>query len=240
MGLLKPVKDVPGIDYYEYREIDYWDKFRYRARLILPGVRYTYWAKDITEWKELVSKSRYNYYSGGPTKQKKLELLANEQVISKFLDFKNKHSKSKEKSAYIRIEGETTAIFSNDLVLLQELKDWKVPINFTEVVKNQFSGVKYFTYEPIHNYRVYFKSKRVEQNVQSELRHLLNKNKSLTPSNAFNKWLYGSTKNLWKSRWMSSAYFIDYNDESTLSYLALMHGDLLGRKYKLEKRPDPI
>jgi hypothetical protein len=90
----------------------------------------------------------------------------------------------------------------------------------------------------MHNYRVYFKSKRVEQNVQSELRNLLNKNKSLTPSNAFNKWLYGSTKNLWKSRWMSSAYFIDYDDESTLSYLALMHGDLLGRKYKLEKRPD--
>jgi hypothetical protein len=45
---------------------------------------------------------------------------------------------------------------------------------------------------------------------------------------------------LWTFRYTSAAHFIDYDDESTLSYLALMHGEVLGKKYKLEKRPDIV
>jgi hypothetical protein len=30
------------------------------------------------------------------------------------------------------------------------------------------------------------------------------------------------------------------NPNNPLSYLALMHGNMLGKRYKLEKRPDPI
>ena len=34
--------------------------------------------------------------------------------------------------------------------------------------------------------------------------------------------------------------FIDYDDESTISYLALIYGDMLGKRYKLEQRPEAI
>ncbi len=45
MGLLKSVKDVPGIDFYEYRDSDYYNKYEYRARFQLVGVRYTWYIK---------------------------------------------------------------------------------------------------------------------------------------------------------------------------------------------------
>jgi len=45
---------------------------------------------------------------------------------------------------------------------------------------------------------------------------------------------------MWYFKFSSSSYFIYYDDEITLCYLALMHGEILGKKYKLEKRPDPI
>ena len=44
----------------------------------------------------------------------------------------------------------------------------------------------------------------------------------------------------WKYRYTNANHFIEYDDESTLSYLALMHGEILGKRYKLEKRPEPI
>jgi hypothetical protein len=49
-----------------------------------------------------------------------------------------------------------------------------------------------------------------------------------------------SKRYAWKQRYSSASYFIDYDDESTLSYLALLYGEMLGKKYKLEKRADPV
>ena len=46
MGLLKSVKDVPGIDFYEYRDSDYYNKYEYRARFNLVGVRYTWYVEN--------------------------------------------------------------------------------------------------------------------------------------------------------------------------------------------------
>ena len=37
----------------------------------------------------------------------------------------------------------------------------------------------------------------------------------------------------------SAMHYIDYDDEATLSYLSLMHDGVFGKRYKLEKRPDP-
>ena len=49
-----------------------------------------------------------------------------------------------------------------------------------------------------------------------------------------------NNQNSWRYRFSSSTHFIDYDDESILSYIALMHGDMLGKRYKLEKLPEDI
>ena len=99
-----------------------------------------------------------------------------------------------------------------------------------------------FVDEPKHKFRVYLKSKRVEDGFLEELKSTMERQKQLYPSNALRSWMSRDNKRwgIWHFRWTSAAHFIDYDDESTLSYLALMYGDILGKKYKLEKRPDNI
>lgn len=237
MGLLKSVDDVPGIDFYEYREYDYWDKFKYRARCKLPGVRFTYYVKNIDEWKQRVSKGKFGYRSTF-SEDEKSEILQHAPSIEKFLELKNDLKISKKGT--IRIEGDTTAIFSNDLQFLHSLKVWFNDVDFTEVQKSEFAGIKYFVNEPEYKYRIYLKSKRVDSNLVNELKELFIRQPKLHPSNAMKNWFSLSRQSQWKSRFISSSYFIEYDDESTLSYLALLYPDILGRRYKLEKRPDTV
>ena len=237
MGLLKSVDDVPGIDYYEYREYDYWDKFKYRARCKLPGVRFTYYAKNIEEWKERVNKGSYGFRSRLSDKEKD-EMLQHETTIEKFLELKKEFKTSKKGT--IRIEGDITAVFSNDLQFLHSLKTWMNNIDFTEVQKSEFAGVKQFVNEPAHKYRIYLKSKRIDNSLCKDLRDFFIRQPKLNPSKAFKAWFNLTLANQWKSRFLSSSYFIEYDDESTLSYLALLYPDILGRRYKLEKRPDTV
>ena len=236
MGLLKSVDNVPGIDYYDYREYDYYDKFKYRARFKLPGVRFTYWAKNIDEWKDRVENSRWGFTRSKPTLQEKQTILQYAPNVEKFLELKQLFKKNK--NGIIRIEGETTAIFSNDLNFLHSLNSWTLETDYTEVQKSAIIGTKFFVKEPLRKYRVYLKSRRVDQSLNKELNELFARQKSLIPSKALKLWTTNTVSSPWRSRFLSSAYFIEYDDESTLSYLALMYPDILGRRYKLEKRPE--
>jgi hypothetical protein len=96
--------------------------------------------------------------------------------------------------------------------------------------------------KPKHKFRVYLKSRRVEGSFAEDLYNMFKKNKSLYPSPALKHWAKGSKGNQssWRYRFSNASHFIDYDDESVLSYLALLHGDMLGKRYKLEKRPDPV
>ena len=88
------------------------------------------------------------------------------------------------------------------------------------------------------------KSKRVEGSFAVDLHETFKKNKQLYPSPALVQWAKGSAKHgnqhSWKYRYSNASHFIDYDDESVLSYLALLYGDMLGKRYKLEKRPEPV
>lgn len=236
MGLLKLVENVPGINYYEYRDHNYWSEYKYRARVKVPGGRITYFSENILDWRKRVDLGSYAYRKQLTAIEKK-ELLNKEHIVAQFLDLRKtlKHSKT----GMVRTEGITAAIFSNDLAFLHSLKDWNIDIDFTEVKTSEFSGTKYFIKEPKSKFRVYLKSKRVGLTVYNELRDFLSSRADLRPSKALTEWCVGSNKvHKWKFNWISSSYFIEYNDEATITYLLLMYDDILGRKYKLEKRPE--
>lgn len=235
MASLKSVDDVEGIDYYEYRDRDYYSKFKYRARVRFHGLALTYYAKDIDQFLERLDKANLRW-----RRLDKNLVRNNLEVVTQFLDLKNTIKKDS-KNFMIRIEGDTAAIFCNDLAKIQNLLDIpNLDVDYTEAITSSFSGTKYFVREPKHKFRVYFKSKIAEQSTVSDLKEILSKNRSLHPSKALLAWLYKTRQNTWHHRYISSAFSIDYDDENTISYLAIMLGDLLGHKYKLEKRPDPI
>ncbi len=241
MALLKSVKDVPGIDFYEYRDTLYYNKYQYRARFTLEGVRYTWYSKTPEDLEKRLNNTKPAYY--GVRDEDRSTVTDNLETLKKFITWRNQ--RKVDKKASIRVEFNTVAVFSTDLALLKTLEclGHGVVVDYTEAQTSNFVGVKTFAKEPNHMYRVYLKSKTVQHNLIKDLKDLVDRSPDLHPCPSLNYWLQlGSNQggtNSWRYRYTCSTHFIDYDDESSLSYLALMHGEYLGKRYKLEKRPDP-
>lgn len=236
MGLLKSIDNVSGIDYYEYRDIQYYGKYDYRLRIKVPCVRYAYWCKKPEDLDDKLQGKSGKYYN--VRKEDKQTVTDHLPALKAVVELQNTRKK---KNLGLRVEGSTVAVFGNDLAELQTISATfgsNYDPDYTQVQTSSFAGTKYFVGEPKHKYRVYLKSKRVEEKFPSELDALIKRVTGLHPSEALRFWI--KRKAHWQWKWSSASHFIDYDDESTLSYLALMHGDMLGKKYKLEKRPDPV
>ncbi len=241
MALLKSVDNVPGIQYYEYRDNTFYNKYEYRMRVKIPCVNYSWYCKSP---KDLDDKLNGKHNSYGNVRKEDIQTVQDNLVALKAIITLQK-SRRETKDLGMRIEGKTVAFFSNDLNALKNLENdigTQYEYDYTQVQTSQYAGVKFFVNEPKHKYRVYLKSKRVDDNFHVELRETIKRQPSLHPSPALRRWMNNDGKRygIWYFRWSSSAHFIDYDDESTLSYLALMHGEMIGKKYKLEKRPDNI
>lgn len=217
------------------RETLYYGKYRYRARLKLFGLNRTYQAKSIIDVLERIRK-----YSR--PKDDEIDV----DNISRFIDWRNKYANpdsTLEKQVMIRVESMTAGVFSNDLQLLKTLEfiAGSDAVDYTEIDTSIPTGIKYFVKKPRYNYRLYLKSKRVNDKFISELSRFIERYKEtdtvIVPSEALKKWLKGNVKH-WLHHYCSSHYYIEYNDESTHSLIGLMFGDMISRRFKLEKRPD--
>jgi hypothetical protein len=208
-------------------------------RVKIPCIRYTYTCKKSDDLDRKIA-GRFKGY--GNIKKEDLKTVVDHvHALKAIIDLQ---SSRKDKNIGLRIESNTVALFSNDLQTLHDLKSTiglQYQYNVTQAQTSEYAGIKEFVGEPKHKFRVYLKSKRVSDTFVTELSQLFARTPNLHPSNALTAWINPKTSRYaWKQRYSSASYFIDYDDESTLSYLALMYGEMLGKKYKLEKRPDPV
>ena len=241
MALLRSVNNVPNIDYYEYRETNFYNKYRYRAKLTIDGLSYTRYVSTTTALLTRLT---------GPNRTKIREhtlnqVMANITELNNYINWRNTHTKSK--SVTCRLEMNTVSIYSNDLDLLLTLKDLGlVTVNITEAQLEKFAGTKYYVNKPKHNYRIYLRGVYFDdKNFVKDLYNTIKISKELVPSKALKEWLdrYISRPTLvtsWKYSRTDGNHSIDYDNESTLSYLLLMYGHMLGKRYKLEKRPELV
>ena len=225
MGLLKLATDIPNIDFYDYRDSDYYGKYKYRVRFSLEGVRYAMYEKNFDG---LIK--RYNVLTGW----KKIKdadrpvVTENLEALGKFIDFRNMLKENN--TGLVRVESNKISIFSNDLELLKTSESIKNGIfyDYTETQINNFVGIKSFVNEPKHKYRVYLKSKLIQNSFITQLDELLKRSTDLHPSPSLKYWLQGYNNNApswsWRYRYTNSNHFIDYDEETLLSYLALMIG----------------
>ena len=143
MGLLKLATDIQGIDFYDYRDSDYYGKYKYRVRFSIEGVRYAMYEKNfdglmkryntITGWKKIKDADR-------PVVTENLEALG------KFIDFRNMLKENN--NGVVRIECSKISIFGNDLALLKiEDKDYKQPKAIPYAIRRNISdlGEEIFT-----------------------------------------------------------------------------------------------
>lgn len=242
MALLKSVTNVPDINYYEYKDSLFYNKYKYRLRMHVDGVRYTYWCNTTQDLKDKINGNhKRSYFSIKP--QDADIVFKNINALNAFIEINNE--RKTEKNYTVRLEGNRVSIFSNDLDQLKNMEKRigsKYKLDYTEAHTHGFSGVKYFVNEPKYKYRIYLKSKRINESIFNDLIDTLKKQKKIYPSKALQKWLNRdeSRYHSWSFLWTSSGHFMEYDEESTYSYLSLVHGDILGKKYKLEKRPDTV
>lgn len=217
----------PIINKYEERDHYYYNKFKYRAKFHLKGIRASIFCDNKIELPNRLDRPRSKFFKDWS----EIDI----KPIENWIDWRNANKPTKLMT--YRIEGNSVSVFSNELDLLESLKTLgkEISIEYTEV-RNvlTYVGTKTFIREPKHKFRIYLKAVKVDLNVLDNLRNLICTNKSLYPSKALKDWL--SVTPSWRHRYTNASHFIDYDDEGMLTYLVIMHGNVFGKKIKLEKR----
>ena len=199
----------------------YYNKHKYRVQIFEPYVHLLRWYKSISEVKLAL----------GDETRKNLSVQPDFTKIRKIIKIKNMFEKLDD--AAIRQEGDKITFYCNDTDLIDQIGK-SIPDSTVSEVALLPAGVKYFTNEPDHKYRVYLKSKRIQSELKSELLDYLTRTTSVTPSGALSKWMNYSVK--YQHVYTQQNFFVDYDDAHTLTMMHLLFPSLIGKSFKLEKR----
>ena len=161
--------------------------------------------------------------------------------LAKYVDWKWKKKKIYGSEFICRSGGHTITVYANDLDILKSVESH---VNDTDFVYYSAEltipiGVKYFKNEPKHKFRVYLKSRNITKEKKEEIARIITRyqgSNTFSPCRALNDWLF-LNNNKWNMLLTQASYFFDYDEESTLTLLAFLLGDLLSKNYKLEKQP---
>jgi hypothetical protein len=223
--------------YVESRDKLYYNKYKYRARYYCRGLEVLLWAhtEERIREKMIVHQKRYGH--------------SNLDGVIKFFNWREKLDTTS-KNFTIRTENNIAAVFSNDLDFLRTLEGKGCAVDYTMVDESIPAGVKYFKNEPKHKYRFHLKSRRVNDGFALQLAKWIEKYKGtntvIEPSAALKIWLEESYKTQqrgpgrsypWRLLYTSGHYYIDYDEESTLTLFMLVFDGMISKKYKLLKRP---
>jgi hypothetical protein len=233
MDSLMSSAKLPDIDLIDYRDVLYYGKYRYRARVTMPGLAWIHGCDTMLDYLKRLDTNR-RYYD-----KNRIAAIDLDDIES-FIDWRNVNVKIN-KTCTIRVESNTAGVFSNDLALLQGLRQLTPAVDISEIIDIAPTGIKTFVKEPKHKYRVYLKSKRVKDTFKDELSEFINRYKNtktvIVPSDALRQWLKGHYKS-WHINYCSAHYYIEFDEESTNTLLSMMFGDMIKRRFKLEKRQD--
>jgi hypothetical protein len=242
MGILKKAVNIPNVDFVEYKHTKYYRKYQYRAEMNLPGAQLAY-LNDIdaieAEAEERACFARENAYRWLSNSESLLEdVRENKNHLIKYLDWVAKNRELKIITTKVNRYVDSAFIYCDDLQELLTLNDiLPVKVVITQVELEQSIDVMYFVEKPPHNYRIYMNSKFVmEENIYEKLSETFSKSVDLFPSPSLLHWV----KHYSHTFYSNPYHFIDYDHESTVSFLMLRYGSLFGKRYKLEKRSTPI
>lgn len=212
----------------EDREKLYFNQYMYRGTVKAKQLYYANGVSSFDEYKSMIDHAMLNVRAWR-TKVNIDEI--DFDLIEKIVNFKN-NRKHIEKCIY-RHEGDKMAVFTNDTAILEKLLDICPDAKFTQLVLSP-AGVKYFKKDPPANYRVYLKSKRIEADTRESIIDFFMTRNIATPSGTLLRNLHSQSQ--WQNSYINTGQYIDFNDESTLTYMSLIFPGIIGKTYKLEKK----
>jgi hypothetical protein len=201
----------------------YWNRFQYRARVRIDGLRMAYGARSI---EDVVNNLEYSKSWG-----RRLPVI-DYISLEKWLSYKILH---KDK-LLVRIEGDVAGVFSNDLECLKNIESYGiVPLDYTQACSDEPNGVMYFKNEPKFKYRSYMRARRIDDGTKQEIKEFIQRY-NLKPCNALESWLDGS-KYKFVSSYIPNTYSISYDDDKIPMLMSMILPGIFNKHYKLEKRP---
>lgn len=218
----------------EERNTLWYNSYTHRATVHIPGIRFAYYGKN---WQEVHQRMISNDYIPGRDKN---EFFENIENIQKFWEWRTQ-SNITSSVRFNKCDKNTLSLFTSEPQLVENLP-FSSQSTYSYVVVPVQSNVKYFAKPPKHNYRIYLKSKRLTHEVSEKfIEWLTVHSDKFYPSAAFKyRHIVRSTWRGWRiahrNTYISSQWYIEYDDEMLHSWLLLCWGELLGRNYKLEKR----
>jgi hypothetical protein len=151
-------------------------------------------------------------------------------IIQKFMTWREANSKK----VQIRLEFNKVHFYSNDIPTLETILDISPNVDCYEALDLQVpAGIKYFSTQPKFEYRIYLKDLLLGEDDYKELKKF---HYRYEYSSEF-KFSPGLTYILKNNRRYIIKYFIDCKTENSVTHLYLLFSHILGKKYKLEKRP---
>jgi hypothetical protein len=221
----------------EKRNSLFFGKYQYRAKCKVNGAVYTYYTKTLEEFKTKMAKKAENPPSYTEVLLSnwriRIDLIDYDQ-IGKYFDWRETTPRDKYMS---RIQGNSISFFSDDLELLKSLDvlDENLEISIADLIGN---NVIYFKKEPEFKYRTYFRGKKAPDNFREEIQSFMDRYGNIASfCPALKRFINDMTSRRHWYRYLHSSYYVDYNDESTLTLLHMFFGSMLAKTYSLQKEP---
>lgn len=221
----------------EKRSSLFFGKYKYRAKCRVNGAGYTYYTKNLEEFKIKMAKraERAPTYVEVmlPDWRRRVDHIDYEQ-IGRYFDWRDS---ANSETYMLRIQGDNISFFSDDIELLKTLDniDNDLEISIAEIIGK---NVLYFKKEPEYKFRTFFRGKKMPDNFRQDVVQFIERySNTANICPALKKLVSDDTgRKHWYS-YLHSSYYVDYNDESTLTLLHMFFGSMLAKTYSLEKEP---
>lgn len=212
----------------------YFKKYKYRAKLTIPGICYSYYTTSLEQFVRKLeginqNRSKFQIAYINARWEKTKDNIDLDQ-IGRYFDWR---VKNKGKDYTIRIQGNLISFFSDDLALLETLETLNQDIVITEA-KVDKADVIYFKKYPKHKFRTYFRGKKAPDNFSHDVTEFMKSYGKIAKISPALKRFVSDTRYY---NYLHSSYYVDYNDESTLTLLYLHFGSMLAKTYRLEIEP---
>lgn len=216
----------------EKRNKLYFNKFKYRAKVKLCGVGYTYYTTDIDTYINRIERfkeqdKKWPEWAGfGAFSNIKYS------EIEKYFNFRDNMDRT---LMINRIEGDTVSFFSNDLSLFTPLYnlDPKMVVTEAQVLD---SGTLYLKRQPKHKFRTYFKGRRMPADFPKNVIDFIDTYQSAEVCAGLRRFVH--SRITWhRYVYIHNSYFVEYDDESMLTILHMMFDKMVGKTYTMAKQP---
>lgn len=213
----------------------YYKKYLYRVNIHAPGLRFLHGKHSPHTVDEI--KERVLSFINIPRLKEAIAKMTDDDYAALVKIQEAIADITKAETGTVRREMNNVSFYTNDDAVVKTLSDSFPSAKITKANPSP-SEIKYFSRTPPAKYRFYFRNAMVSVDVAKSLREYINSNADLSPNGGLYKWMMSALGIFAHTRWISNTYYVDSDDDRHALMMKLKFPEVMGKIYKLEKRPE--